>query len=98
MEEVLVDASAVSDINDGSRIRKRANKKQIRKRGRYHDPDPDLTKFKRPGSHDNKTFQCQKVKISNIRAIRSANRGQNNDEEDINNVCDCLAEESALHI
>ncbi|CAH1954972.1 unnamed protein product [Acanthoscelides obtectus] len=71
MEEVQGDESAVSNINDGSKIRKRANKKQIRKRGRYQDPDPDLTKFKRPCSHDNKTFQCQKVKISDIRAIRS---------------------------
>ncbi|CAH1974853.1 unnamed protein product [Acanthoscelides obtectus] len=33
MEEVLGHASAVSDINDGSRIRKRANKKSIWKRG-----------------------------------------------------------------
>ncbi|CAH2006185.1 unnamed protein product [Acanthoscelides obtectus] len=64
MEEVLGAASAVSDINDGSRIRKRANKKQRRKRGKYQDPDPDLTKFKRACSHDNKPFQCQKVKIS----------------------------------
>ncbi|CAH1109420.1 unnamed protein product [Psylliodes chrysocephalus] len=69
-EDILGDTVAVGDANEGSRIRKRAEKEQRGKRGKYQDPDPDLKNFSRPCSHNNKTYQCQKVKISDIKTIR----------------------------
>ncbi|XP_074027725.1 uncharacterized protein [Leptinotarsa decemlineata] len=70
--DFLGDSVAVEEANQGSRIREKAPEKLRGKHERYEDPDPDLKQFERPCSHDNnQTYQCQNVKISDIKNVRS---------------------------